>query len=254
MIRVPRSEGPTGFAERGRELLEQFREKRGTNPQLTMSAYWKAQRPSLATEAEALRREFRSKCAFCESLMAHVSNPQVEHYRPKSRPEFEELVFEWRNWLLSCGRCNQKKWAHFPMCRAQPCLLDPGCDDPSEHLAFRDAVVVPRTERGEKTRSLLGLHRSPLEDARGRWLVKIDALLLLACSAAPAIFAEARRLLIWSMQVDAPYSAMTRAYLERKTPRLAKPASPHPEIRFADPMARLRALVEQHRSELVSLL
>lgn len=252
MIRVPRSEGPPGFAQKGRDLLERFREKRRAERRLTISSFWNEHRRGLQVEAEALRKEFRSKCAFCESLMAHVSNPHVEHYRPKSRPEFEVLAFEWRNWLLSCGRCNQKKWSHFPMCGQEPCLLDPGTDEPEKHLAFLGPSVIARTDRGQQTRLLLGLHRSPLEDARSRWLMQIDALLLLTLTAAAR--QEARRFLIWAMQADAPYAAMTRAYIERRSPKLARPAAPHPVIRLDDPMKQLRALVERHRTQFRSLL
>ncbi len=184
--------------------------------------------------------------------MAHVSNPHVEHYKPKSLAEFEALAFDWRNWLFSCGICNQKKWAHFPMCGKLPCLLDPSTDDPAEHLAFLGATVVARTDRGEKTRLLLGLHRSPLEDIRSRWLMQIDALLLLAV--AEPTRQEARKLLIWSMQADAPYSAMTKTYLEAKAPKLARPRRPHPEVRLEEPMKQLRHLVERHEAELRSLL
>jgi hypothetical protein len=132
-------------------------------------------------------------------------------------------------------------------------LLDPGLDDPSEHLLFIDALMVGRTDRGRRTLALLGLARSPLEDARARWLMQIDAVLLLAVRSNDVTRTEARRLLIWSMQPDAPYSAMTRAYLDRRAPKLARPKQPHPFVELRESIRAFSELIEKHQEELRAL-
>jgi uncharacterized protein (TIGR02646 family) len=250
MIRVNRGPEPDGFAMRAADWYRRFEEARRKDPKLTASQFWSRVRATVRADAQVLYEAFHGKCAFCEAKMAHVSSPHVEHYCPKSR--FPDRMFDWQNWLLSCGRCNDKKWAHFPDCDDQPCLLDPTTEDPATHLDFSGAWVLAKTRRGEETIKLVGLDRSPLEDERAQWLMKINELLLLVCCV-PEASAEARELLIWAMQADAPYSAMTRCYLRQKTPRLADPEISHAHVVLHDPQERIAGLVEQYANQLRGL-
>ena len=56
----------------------------------------------------ALRKMFRGKCAYCESKIAHLSDPHIDHYRPKS--SFPKLTFDWNNLILACGICNSARY------------------------------------------------------------------------------------------------------------------------------------------------
>ncbi len=246
MDRGPR---PEGFDDRAGQWAADFQADRNRNPQLTVSRFWTDIRNRIRQDAEALYEAFRGKCAFCESRMAHVSSPHIEHYRPKSL--FPDLAFVWENWLLSCGRCNDKKWAHFPSCNEQPCVIDPTSEEPSNHIEFNGYLALGKTERGSETIRLVGLNRSPLEDERSRWLMSVNVLLLLCLS--PEMKAEARSLLVWSMQSDAPYSAMTYSYLGQKAPRLANPDRPHPRVELHDPLSRIDQLLTEHSHSLQSL-
>lgn len=247
MIRVERGPAPDSFAARAVDWYRRFEEARRRNPELTASQFWSSIRAQVRADAQALYAAFHGKCAYCEAKMAHVSSPHVEHYRPKNK--FPDRVFDWQNWLLSCGRCNDKKWAHFPDCDGQPCLLDPTAEDPSMHLDFSGARVLGKTHRGEETIKLVGLDRSPLEDERALWLMKINLLLLLLCCV-PEASTEAREFLVWAMQADAPYTAMARCYLRQKTPRLADPEIHHAPVTLHNPQQRIVGLVEQYAGQL----
>ncbi len=249
MIYVNRGSEPDGFSERAANWYERFKARRKQDPKLTPGKFWSRVRKEVRDDAQSLYEAFHGKCAYCEAKMDHVSASQVEHYRPKKK--FSEQMFDWQNWLLSCGRCNQKKWLHFPDCDGQPCLLNPSAEDPSNHLNFVGAQVRGKTHRGKETIGLVGLDRSPLEDERTQWLMVINFLLLLFC--VPKTSAEARSLLIWAMQADAPYAAMTRCYLRRKTPRLANPELPHPLITLHDPQERIADFVQEHADQLYNL-
>ncbi len=251
MIRVTRdaTNRPPGFQARARERIRAFRVARKRDPKLTAAKHWTTVRLSLGADVDVLVRVFRGKCAFCESRMEHVSRPHVEHYRPKGRAEFEARMFDWDNWLLSCGRCNDTKWAHFPVDdQGAPLLLNPTADDPSQHLMFEHAYVGGVTERGRETVRLLGLARGPLEDERARWLLFVDALLLLAVT--PHCLREARDLLVWCTQPEAPWSACVRAYLSRLAPKLVSAAR---VTILGDPEKKIRRLVEAHGDALRSL-
>lgn len=249
MIRADRGPEPIGFAARARGWRTRFRAARASNPTITISQFWSSIRAEIRPDANTLSRAFHGKCAYCESKMAHVTNPHVEHYKPKKL--FPELAFHWGNWLLSCGRCNDNKWAHYPACDGEPCLIDPTCEDPAEHIEFERYLVVGKTKRGQKTIRLIGLDRSPLEDERSQWLVRIEVLLLLWLE--PEFKDVARNLLIWCMQDEAPYAAMTRCYLRQVAPAFAAPPQLHPHIHEPDAMQRIESLVAEHAERLREL-
>jgi hypothetical protein len=177
MIRVDRGSPPAGFAGRAaswrRAYADEKRRRAGASP----TEFWRRIRPRLREDAEALFQASHGKCAYCESRMAHVSRAQIDHYYPKA--SFPRRCFDWSNWLLSCGRCNDSKWASFPACDGEPCLVDPGSEDPAAHVEFRGAMAAYKSRRGEVTIDLVGLNRSPLEDERTRWLLQVEVLLLL---------------------------------------------------------------------------
>jgi uncharacterized protein (TIGR02646 family) len=243
------SNRPRGFAARARAWQRAFRDEQRQDPGMTAPRFWKKMRRELQADAAALVAVFHAKCAYCESRMLHVQYPHVEHYRPKGRAEFLRYLFAWDNWLLSCGRCNDSKWLHFPMCDGGvPCLLDPTADNPDEHIGFAREHVAGLTRRGAETVRIVGLDRGPLEDERARWLLHVDALLLLAI--APAKLGEARDLLVWCLQDEAPWAACTRAYLRTRAPKLLRAAN----VRIAgDPVQRITALVDARREELEGL-
>jgi hypothetical protein len=98
---------------------------------------------------------------------------------------------------------------------------------------------------------MLKLDRSPLEDQRQIWLTSIQALVLLLLGDAKA---DARQLLIWAMQPNAPYSALTRSYLATNVPRLADPASPHPWVEVEEPRRKIAALIAAHKDALAEVM
>lgn len=68
------------------------------------------------TKAE-LKAVFKSKCAYCESMIAHIEPGDIEHFRPKAEvlvapgnsliPGYYWLAAKWDNLLLSCTNCNR---------------------------------------------------------------------------------------------------------------------------------------------------
>ncbi|OQY54740.1 MAG: hypothetical protein DRR08_33525 [Candidatus Parabeggiatoa sp. nov. 2] len=247
MIQVKRGTKPEGLNKEAARWLDEQQ----TQP-ITAAQFWSkvSKRQAMQSYARQLHQAFQYKCAFCESKPAATNALQVEHYRPKGNPQFERLMFDWDNWLTSCGCCNSKKWRHFPDCEGEPCLIDPCADDPKKHIEFLMENVLGKTQRGEETIKLIGLERSPLKEERAKWLLQINSLLLLCLTSARS---TARQLLIWAMQPDAPYSAMTYCYLSEKTPKLANPEIPHPHVKFDAPTKRIAELIENNDEFLMRL-
>ena len=144
------------------------------------------------------------KCAFCEAKPLHVSDGDVEHFRPKGavrqddadalrRPGYYWLAYEWDNLLFACERCNRRhKRSFFPLVdparRAQthrdgvageaPIFIDPSAEDPRPFISYRDHVpiAVHGNTRGEQTIEALGLRRPELNADREGHLERVKML------------------------------------------------------------------------------
>ena len=246
MIRINRGEAPDGFANRATAWRARLASYRRQNPAISAAAVWRKVRGDLAADAITLAARFHRKCAYCEARPGHVSHPHIEHYRPKGIIRFEGDMFDWNNWLLSCGICNEEKWKHFPEEDGQPLLLNPAAENPSPHLCFLGPRLRGITRRGKQTVELVELDRQSLRDDRESWLVLVQILLLLLVETEDEeVRRECREHLIWTLQDDAPYTGMTRAYLGEKCPNLANPEIPHLRLIEGDRRERIRELVEQ---------
>jgi hypothetical protein len=160
-------------------------------------------------------------------------------------------MFDWDNWLLSCGICNEEKWKHFPEENGEPMLLNPAEEEPADHLCFIGPRLRGITKRGRKTVELVELDRQPLQNERELWLDLVNSLLLLWVeSENEEVRRECREHVIWTMQNDAPFAGMTRAYLGEKCPKLAHPTAPHQRLEEGDRLDRIRGLVEERTAAL----
>jgi uncharacterized protein (TIGR02646 family) len=159
-----------------------------------------------STVKNALLAAQHHKCCFCERLIA--KDGQVEHFRPidgyaqklaqgvlpmANRPGYYWLAYDWDNLYLSCTACKNCRRPYFfpisdPAQRAQlqgndinsedPLLIDPGKDEPSEHLSFRGEIPygVDGSKKGKTTIQNLQLDRATLNDARLRHLQIMKSL------------------------------------------------------------------------------
>ena len=159
MIRVNKGQPPDGFELRARGLRQRFTVARRTQTGISAAKFWASVRQELRADASELARRFLFKCAYCESRMGHVSYAHIEHYRPKGQRRFENLMFDWANWLNSCGICNDEKWTEFPERDGKPLLLDPTVDVPRNHISFRSNFILALSDRVDATIRLVGLWR-----------------------------------------------------------------------------------------------
>ena len=141
--------------------------------QAKWTARWRGGQPEQwATEAARkllqlyLPLKSHGKCVYCESVLGTSARPEIEHYHAKTVEQ--ELAFEWGNFFLACGYCNNTK-------RHQPhdgALLKPDVDDGETHLWFNpdtgELEPSPGSDsaRFEATRRLCDLNRHALRRAR----------------------------------------------------------------------------------------
>lgn len=193
--------------------------------------------PSVKTALVAMQHE---KCAFCEAKPLHVSDGDVEHFRPKGgvrqadsepleRPGYYWLAYEWDNLLFACERCNRRhKKNRFPLAdpdrRARshrdisaheaPIFIDPAAEDPERYISYRDHVpiAIGGDLRGEQTIEALGLRRSDLNADREKHLAVVKTLLEVATNPGvpQGLRTRTRALLATFIAREAEYSLMCR--------------------------------------------
>ena len=95
--------------------------------------HYRAYKPHLQTL-------FRCRCAYClshEQKMGQFAAMEVDHFKPKGRPEFAHLEHEWTNLYYCCRICNQHKsnrWPTDQQMREGLRFVDPCEEDPDEHF------------------------------------------------------------------------------------------------------------------------
>ncbi|WP_133733816.1 HNH endonuclease [Nocardia ignorata] len=123
---------------------------------------------------DALSEETAGKCAYCESTIADVSYPHVEHMVPKSiRPD---LAHRWSNMTWACQVCNTEKGDFYDAVQG---ILSPYDDDMAEHLHFAGGILSFQlgAVRGEITVRVLKLNRIDLVRERCDRLTKVRDML-----------------------------------------------------------------------------
>jgi hypothetical protein len=99
-----------------------------------------------------------------------MGNFHVDHFRPKSRPEFVELVCSYSNLYLACADCNRNKKGTWPEPGTETVggrFLDPCEDDLSKHWSIqKDGSFTPTTPEGGYMIAKLRLNRTYLLEWR----------------------------------------------------------------------------------------
>ena len=135
-----------------------------------------------------LHSAFHGKCGYCETKIVISERGNVDRYRPNNgvrdkKNYYQDLywwvTFEWDNLIYSCKECNQYKANYFPIkgTRAkdekddlkneQRMLLNPYEDEPNQHSSYdNEGNIIPLTDKGNQTISLLRLDRTDLINRR----------------------------------------------------------------------------------------
>lgn len=131
-----------------------------------------------------LQKAQHNKCCYCERKRER-SEIDVEHFRPKGAvkqarglvelyPGYYWLAYSWDNLYLACKPCNTGcKGTLFPLAdenrrsrwhedantvvNEEPLFIDPGFEDPSDHLRYNRDAPEAKTRKGTTTIRELGL-------------------------------------------------------------------------------------------------
>ena len=112
---------------------------------------------------QALLKETRRKCAYCESKFRHIAYGDIEHVVPKSGDPTK--WFSWQNLTVACDICNTNK-SNAPV--DGDSFIDPYGVDPEEHFWQMGSMVYarPGCNAAALTERLLDLNRPDLVERR----------------------------------------------------------------------------------------
>ncbi|MBQ9267549.1 MAG: TIGR02646 family protein [Clostridia bacterium] len=147
MHKVERNQAPESLIRKNEKYLSNL--DNGKN----MNKPWDSLSDKNRKEVlQSLEEMYHGCCAYCESDVEAVSNPHIDHFRPKSL--FPRLVFEYSNLNYACQKCNQYK-----LDKWDESFFSPTDEDPEEHIRFVREAAIPLDERGNKMIEVLKLNR-----------------------------------------------------------------------------------------------
>ena len=169
MRKQTRPTAPDLLREHSERWSREWAELRQQNPSATFQWRKIDGKPVRELLLPILREMTQEHCAFCDYFQFDVVSPEtVEHFKPKSRPEFYDHVYAWGNLYYCCSRCQSAKGEKW-----DDRLLRP--DDPEylfEKYFQRDYLTgeihpnavasIEIQECARATIDLYGLNRSPL--------------------------------------------------------------------------------------------
>lgn len=175
MMPCHRGEAPDLLQRFGAEVGQEYAAKRRENP--THQFRWpQREGQSLYTVAhEALKRMTAGRCPYCDAdAITATGKEEIDHFRPKTREEFYELVCAWDNLLLACSACNKAKLDQWDEALLRP--DEDGYDFPrffsyradTGELEPNPAAPRPHQHRAQQTIQIFGLNRAGACEARRR--------------------------------------------------------------------------------------
>jgi uncharacterized protein (TIGR02646 family) len=250
MIRIDRSGTlcPDDLRTKGEEDLSRLRSLVAAS-RLESSQFKKTIYGALAVKSVLWAMQ-NGKCCYCEREYER-KHSDVEHFRPKTEalrdggiktPGYWWLAYRFENLYFGCLICNRIKGTHFPLVAGTraleaeehpwqieefPILLDPGFEDPEEHLTFvwlpgRGYEIAPRngSERGRRTIEILALDRDDLfQFRRAYYLRHLQPLLERFAKAEEKQdereLAQIRQEAGFLKSVDAPFALLARTALQK---------------------------------------
>lgn len=117
-------------------------------------------------------------CLYCGQPYSATGSARIDHFLP--RAVYPKLTYEPFNLVLSCERCNRKKWDddYIEGCCSEEYLqnkfliVHPLIDDPKDNFDSESGPLIkPLTQKGLKSCRLFGINSEQLLQIRARALM-----------------------------------------------------------------------------------
>ena len=101
---------PDEFRQHSDKWNSQWADLRTRNPAASFSWYAVGNRSSREIALPVLREMNQGHCSFCDVFpLDDRSSEPIEHFKPKTRPEFHREAFSWDNLFYCCEFCQKTK-------------------------------------------------------------------------------------------------------------------------------------------------
>ena len=162
-----RTPAPPLLSKYAEEIADDYARKREDNPAHSFQWPQREGQSLYGVVRDAAREMTQAHCAYCDAgLIAATGKEEIDHFRPKSRPDFYRLVSDWANLLYSCSACNGaklEKWDEL--------LLKPDAPDyafgrffqykaDSGEILPNEAATSAEQRRAQCTIEVFGLNRA----------------------------------------------------------------------------------------------
>jgi uncharacterized protein (TIGR02646 family) len=125
MNKCARGPAPGLLQQHGEQIGLDYAQRRRDNPSYRYQWPQRDGQPLYDVAQVALRAMTDDRCSYCDfHPIDAASEEQIDHFCPKSLPQFYQLVCAWTNLFLTCSACNKAKldaWDEL--------LLRPDADD-----------------------------------------------------------------------------------------------------------------------------
>lgn len=110
MMPCTRGPAPEVLAREGAQIGRDYAERRRLEAEYRFQWPKRGGQSVLAIVREALVLMTAGHCSYCDGHPLDATGEEtVDHFQPKGRPEFYELVCTWTNLFLTCTACNKAK-------------------------------------------------------------------------------------------------------------------------------------------------
>jgi len=109
MIAQTRPTEPEAFQKNAEKWNRQWVALRESNPSAAFSWYQWNGRSAREWAIDPLTRMNQGHCSFCDNFPLDDRDQPIEHFKPKTNPEFYHLAFSWTNLYYCCTTCNSHK-------------------------------------------------------------------------------------------------------------------------------------------------
>lgn len=124
--------------------------------------YWHTEKVGESSLYLELKKELGyisdNHCFYCDNYPPLSDDDTIDHFKPKSRPEFYHLVCAWNNLYLACGHCQKSKFTQYDDLLLRPDEIDYSFDKYFNYNFDNDEILInPQADDISKERAEITL-------------------------------------------------------------------------------------------------
>ncbi len=108
-----RQDEPEFLQQNAARWNQQWAELKSRNPGATFNWYQHQRRPVNQLLGPLLQVQTQYHCSYCDAYPAQLGDKTIDHFCPKSEPQYFMEAYSWRNLYCACNHCQTAKMEIF---------------------------------------------------------------------------------------------------------------------------------------------